>query len=411
MVAISREPSAACPAASSAALYYEGFHDTASGAGAANAVDKSPAASKSKSSDGSSSLFGRLQKSFDKTMQKTAKTLLGKDSSEEHTTAGLPSFSNEEEQLQWALNASLRDNGAKSVHTTVPLGSKVASSEAVVEQRPVSSSVSNETVAQKARDAAAESEKAELRRQLAESEGIIKGLTEQLDGVNMKLEKKTAQCKALEKALLAAQEALAVAERNTAQGEQQAEAEDFERQGTIAQLLARIAELEATLLQATHFATDFRETEQTSAPVAEDANEAPSSALPVSDVVEAALPESPLEESTSTGPVAFSPPPRGADTCTKEPAVTEPVVDLVQKLVSEGGEGSHAELSGEVVSKNVEESGPVLVDSAAAPPDQSVDTCGSGSASGQGSDELQAAADVKTVDKSDEAVLVPSVDS
>uniref|UniRef100_A0A7S4UF43 Uncharacterized protein n=1 Tax=Alexandrium monilatum TaxID=311494 RepID=A0A7S4UF43_9DINO len=298
LVSIAREPSAACAAASTSAQYLEG--NAASGT-----VSAAPPAAERKGSgsSGGGGFFGNLQKKMQKVVRSFESGIDGGSKPDPTPTTFdppkrlAPQLTAEEEQLQWALNASLeevsRQHGAPPAQEVEDPSSAPAA---------VNSAAGNDMQAAAARAArrlrAAEdrakraednlaalqaqssdvtrlpcaacemgrlccwqpAERAALKHQLEDNEGLIKGLTEQLDVVNGKLSKQLQRCTALEKALAAAQQA-AVAARTGEAGEAGFEAEEAEMEyrGTIAQLLARIAELEGTLLRATHFAPQVDE--------------------------------------------------------------------------------------------------------------------------------------------------------
>mmetsp|Transcript_47695 Transcript_47695/g.135604 ORF Transcript_47695/g.135604 Transcript_47695/m.135604 type:complete len:505 (-) Transcript_47695:44-1558(-) len=299
MVAISKEPSAACAAASETARYYDGLHESAStgaGGGSLSSQASAPEARKSES------FFGKLQKTMDKTMQKVERafqaptsTKPAPPSSREDPMAGM---SEEEEQLQWALSASLE----KSIHpatgsptsagaatrpppatASAPQFLAIASAPSALGQAPAAAAptasagdqlqaaamqaaqrlqaaeerakrAEQELEMAKASEAAAAAERDALRRQLTENEQLVSGLTQQLDAVHSQHEERERRCQALEQALLAARQAAAAKPRAVDEDDEAEIAELEEHQGTVAQLLSRIAELEATLMQATHFA-------------------------------------------------------------------------------------------------------------------------------------------------------------
>merc|ERR1712079_91650 len=114
-----------------------------------------------------------------------------------------------------------------------------------------------ELAASETREAAVVQERAMLQRQVSENESLIKRFSEQLDTVNKELEQRNKHNKKLEKMLLAAQEAGALAAKTA---DENANDDELDHTGTVAQLLSRIAQLEPTLLKATHFASDDKET-------------------------------------------------------------------------------------------------------------------------------------------------------
>lgn len=339
MVAIARESSSACAAASPAAresyneLEAMGPSRSDIGGGAVGPTKKDSGAS-------TGSFFGKIQNVMDSAVQKVDKMLTtSKPDPRLQQTApptpelqqgvptrpatqrgapgsapGAPSMSPEEEQLQWALSASLADaqgmppasgasklphnsgrpqmqfqdaaNIAPAVIMGRPPHEKVATGQPpsgmgprdsqsamgfagaqgaggqlqALEDRAVRAE--RELAAAQAREASAAAQRAQLQQQLRENETLIRGLTEQIDMANSQLDSKTSQCKALQDALAAAQHASAA---TAAAAVRDDEASESERQGTIAQLLTRIAELESTLLRATHFAPadDAQECETT----------------------------------------------------------------------------------------------------------------------------------------------------
>eukprot|EP00411_Alexandrium_monilatum_P105455 CAMPEP_0175785272 /NCGR_PEP_ID=MMETSP0097-20121207/79242_1 /TAXON_ID=311494 /ORGANISM="Alexandrium monilatum, Strain CCMP3105" /LENGTH=558 /DNA_ID=CAMNT_0017096177 /DNA_START=12 /DNA_END=1688 /DNA_ORIENTATION=- len=281
LVSIAREPSAACAAASTSAQYLEG--NAASGT-----VSAAPPAAERKGSgsSGGGGFFGNLQKKMQKVVRSFESGIDGGSKPDPTPTTFdppkrlAPQLTAEEEQLQWALNASLeevsRQHGAPpaqevedpssapaAVNSAAGNDMQAAAARAARRLRAAedrAKRAEDNLAALQARERAAAEERAALKHQLEDNEGLIKGLTEQLDVVNGKLSKQLQRCTALEKALAAAQQA-AVAARTGEAGEAGFEAEEAEMEyrGTIAQLLARIAELEGTLLRATHFAPQVDE--------------------------------------------------------------------------------------------------------------------------------------------------------
>jgi len=290
MVEISREPSAACAAASTAARHLEEVPGCSIQA-AAPATSEQP---RRAGEGGASGFLGKLQKTIDKTVQKVVKTIEGLDGSgasgsgtkplPPRALVGPPSeLTAEEEQLQWALDASLREaraqpsaqalnNGpsrqaslqeAPSVAATVPDPGdqlQAAAAEAARRLRAVEQHARRaeaDLAVAKEREASASSARAALERQLQDNERLIQGLTSELDLLHAQLSEKTTRCTALERALVVARNAAAVAAAE-AGGQQGSENEihDLENQGVIAQLLERIAQLESNMLRATHFAPE-----------------------------------------------------------------------------------------------------------------------------------------------------------
>lgn len=332
MVSISREPTAACAAASTTAQYYEGLQEA-------------PPPADTKKSDSSSGFFKSFQKTMNKTFQKVEKAfeqpapVKPAASTTARAEGGPPALSTEEEQLQWALNASLADSQHAVLTETIaeaerdvvvgedPALARATSAPtrgtlaAVVAPTRPSSTTPNELspgdqlqaaaaqaaqrlqtaeeraqraeaelAAVKQREAAAVVERDALRRQLGENERLVKGLTEQLDAVNRQRDQTAKNCKALELSLQAARAAEAQALLAQAADEldsQEHEEEKEDQQGMIMQLVARIAELEGQLMMGTHFAV----------PAGSEAKPAPS---PADEQLKAVL-EASLKEMESGG--------------------------------------------------------------------------------------------------------------
>jgi len=292
MVEISREPSAACAAASTAARHLEEVPGCSIQA-AAPATSEQP---RRAGEGGASGFLGKLQKTIDKTVQKVVKTIEGLDGSgasgsgtkplPPRALVGPPSeLTAEEEQLQWALDASLREaraqpsaqamnNGpsrqaspqeAPSAAATVSDPGdqlQAAAAEAARRLRAVEQHARRaeaDLAVAKEREASASSARAALERQLQDNERLIQGLTSELDLLHAQLSEKTTRCTALERALVVARNAaaaiVAAAEAGGQQGSEN-EIHDLENQGVIAQLLERIAQLESNMLRATHFAPE-----------------------------------------------------------------------------------------------------------------------------------------------------------
>jgi len=294
MVAVAREPKAACAAASATAMYYNDLsEDGRSKMPSQTAAPPSSSSSSEKrrqksTSDGaptsSGGFFGKLQKTFDTSMKKVDKTIssltqpkaVGSDAGSyiggaplAGKTALPPSSTttgSEEEQMQWALSASLLENqqppGSPTVAAAVvPQQSGNAGDQLQVAATQVAERlrVAEERAAQAerelegalAKEASAVAERGALRQQLDENEDLVASLTQQLDTVNSRLEERSRHCKAYESALVSARQAAAIV---TASKDQKGD--ELECHGAIAQLLCRIAELEATPLHATHFAPD-----------------------------------------------------------------------------------------------------------------------------------------------------------
>jgi len=285
MVAISREPSAACAAASTAARHLEEVPVCSIQAAAPATLEQPRRAGEG----GASGFLGKLQKTMDKTVQKVVKTIEGLDGSgasgsgtkplPPRALVGPPSeLTAEEEQLQWALDASLREaraqpsaqamnNGpsrqASPQAATVPDPGdqlQAAAAEAARRLRAVEQHARRaeaDLAVAKEREASASSARAALERQLQDNERLIQGLTSELDLLHAQLSEKTTRCTALERALVVARNAAAVAaaEAGDQQGSEN-EIHDLENQGVIAQLLERIAQLESNMLRATHFAPE-----------------------------------------------------------------------------------------------------------------------------------------------------------
>jgi len=285
MVEISREPSAACAAASTAARHLEEVPVCSIQAAAPATLEQPRRAGEG----GASGFLGKLQKTMDKTVQKVVKTIEGLDGSgasgsgtkplPPRALVGPPSeLTAEEEQLQWALDASLREaraqpsaqamnNGpsrqASPQAATVPDPGdqlQAAAAEAARRLRAVEQHARRaeaDLAVAKEREASASSARAALERQLQDNERLIQGLTSELDLLHAQLSEKTTRCTALERALVVARNAAAVAaaEAGDQQGSEN-EIHDLENQGVIAQLLERIAQLESNMLRATHFAPE-----------------------------------------------------------------------------------------------------------------------------------------------------------
>mmetsp|Transcript_50973 Transcript_50973/g.147966 ORF Transcript_50973/g.147966 Transcript_50973/m.147966 type:complete len:513 (-) Transcript_50973:127-1665(-) len=333
LVNIAREPSAACAAASPSAQFYEGLANP-TGAGSAAAGAAGAENRKASSSSKGGGFFGSLTKKMEKVVRSIES---GLDSGGKPAPAPAtfeppqrhaPALSAEEEQLQWALNASIEEE--KRQHTTptpgevdVPVNPapsadfnssagdqlQVVAAQAAQRLRAAeerAKRAEDALAAVQARERAATEERAQLKRQLEDNEGLIKGLTEQLDALNSKFSKQAQRCKSLEQALATAQRAAVAARDAAAEGGadgQGAEAEEaeMEHHGTIAQLLTRITELESTLMSATHFAPPIVEGEAEAEAVAAEAE---------GDVVKPAAPEAaqpaatPAEVGSPTGPDA-----------------------------------------------------------------------------------------------------------
>jgi len=298
MVGISREQSAACAAASPTAIYYSELQESVSGNSTAPSPGNQagPNQSTEKKSSSSSSFLGKLtktmggaRKSVEKTFEKTFENL-GNKPAEPAVTSGHkagPPLSDEDQQLQWALSASLAEAHGSTTQVAPVIKEQtaaadnddnranktsIASSNAGDQLQAAAAQAASrlqaaeeraaraerELLAAQAREAAMESEKNKLRNQLAENESLIKGLTEQLDTVNTRVAKESERCRVLEDSVRKAQEAATYAEL-TRQADSGDDDTQLEHQGTIAQLLARIAELESTLVHATHFAPQQNE--------------------------------------------------------------------------------------------------------------------------------------------------------
>lgn len=300
MVAISRERSAACAAASTAARHLE----EVPGSSVQATVPTTSEQPRRTGEGGAAGFLGKLQKTMDKSFQKVKKTIEGLDDSgasnggarplPPRATVGPPSeLTVEDQQLQWALDASLREAHAQNSTQTPQNDSRQPSSPAVssspgydhrrhlietladqlaegsagdqlqaaaaeaarrlraVEQHARRAEA--DLAAAKEREASAVSARAVLERQLQDNEALIQGLTSQLDNLHAQLSEKNTRVAALERALVVARDAAALAA--TEVGGQQG-MDDLENQGVIAQLLERIAQLESNMLRATHFAPE-----------------------------------------------------------------------------------------------------------------------------------------------------------
>lgn len=251
--------------------------DVAAGAPSSEALlndsQQTVAPSATKKSDSSSSFFKNMQKTMLQKVEKAfvgsapRKTPVASAAVQEAGTAvhdDQPQLPSEEEQLQWALDASMADSqhavlsGAiaeaekvspveSASSSTDPSAAAIDTSLSAADQLQAAateaarrleaaevraSSAEAELAAAKERVIAVVAERDALRIQLTEHECIIRGLTEQLEGVNGQRDK------AADK----------VHEDGSSQHQQ-------DQQRTITQMLARISELEGQLPQATHFGT------------------------------------------------------------------------------------------------------------------------------------------------------------
>jgi hypothetical protein len=239
MAAIARESTS--PSSSTAALL--GLQETLSLAG-------------TKMSDGSSSFFKNIQKTMDKTFQRVEKAFVFVARKPQQEVP--PVLSPEEEQLQWALDASMAD----SHHAFLSVAAaKVEGTAHVLPQQEIASSSSSpssmtagdelcaaaqeavqqlESMEERAccaetalavvreQEATAVAECDVLRHQLAESEFFIQGLAEQFDRASRKSVGTATACNAPKEA--------------EASGK-----DEQDNQGIIMQLQSRIAELEGQL--------------------------------------------------------------------------------------------------------------------------------------------------------------------
>lgn len=250
-VAITRAPSGACAAASPTAVYYEGLQAAASApTTSVSAASHSEGQASRRQGDGVSSFFGKLQKTVektvDRTMQKVERAFQAQASPPvaDKAAAQQRAMTLEEEQLQWALNASLSERQPASSSPAPGEAAEAAQRLEAAEARAWRAE--RELGEARAREARVERERDAVRRQLADNERLLSSLTAQLDACNAQREEQERRRAGLESALVLAEQQ---EEQDRAQGE------DFEQQGTVAQLLARVAELEASLLKATHFAS------------------------------------------------------------------------------------------------------------------------------------------------------------
>eukprot|EP00747_Dinoflagellata_sp_TGD_P207458 gnl/TRDRNA2_/TRDRNA2_81031_c0_seq1.p1 gnl/TRDRNA2_/TRDRNA2_81031_c0~~gnl/TRDRNA2_/TRDRNA2_81031_c0_seq1.p1 ORF type:complete len:508 (-),score=113.59 gnl/TRDRNA2_/TRDRNA2_81031_c0_seq1:199-1722(-) len=283
MVQISREQSAACAAVASTVRdmqqpVLQGNTLSPTPGSDPPPMTRQPNLSKSwdvsseasKTSKSSTSFFGKLQKTMDSTMQKVDSTiskLVGEgqqpDSAapKKATTVQNPEASSqmtlEEQQLQWALDASLKESqGLPTVPVGQPAGSQasqgagaqVAQQRQVAEDRAGRAEIELQKV--RASEAKLAAEKSLLQKQLADQAELVQALTAQLDSLEAKLEEKTKRCATLESALTETNHALQIARS------EQAARSDDDHQDTFNALCTRISELEATLMRATHFAPD-----------------------------------------------------------------------------------------------------------------------------------------------------------
>lgn len=265
IVAIARDTSAACAAASSVAQSqaYSDALDTP-----ASATSSNPGGGTAAGGGGGGGFFGKLQKNMDKAMAKVNKTIENLTTDKDMPQKGDPSTSTrqgldlsaEEEQLQWALNASLAEAkpAAAADDALVSAGSQpqvVAAQHMhrLQEAELRADRAENALAVAQAQEAAAVAERADLRRQLQENEVMINCLTEKLDAVNAELDRQAMYCQTLEASLATAQDASARAGELSRSRQTGLNYEDeFERQGAIQQLLAKAEELEGQLVRATH---------------------------------------------------------------------------------------------------------------------------------------------------------------
>eukprot|EP00927_Polykrikos_kofoidii_P067244 TRINITY_DN62759_c0_g1_i1.p1 TRINITY_DN62759_c0_g1~~TRINITY_DN62759_c0_g1_i1.p1 ORF type:complete len:624 (-),score=135.51 TRINITY_DN62759_c0_g1_i1:228-1922(-) len=332
MVAISREGSAACAAASPTALYYTNLQHppgskephVASSVTTQTVAEKKP--------QGVTGFFGKWQKAMDKSIQKVEKTFesfaggmhaqeTSGPTSKEASRAGaqpVVALNSEEEQLQWALRASMAtQQGAAMPNETVQ--SKAAQGAAAQDATQMAQRLqAAESRAERAErdlekaqamEATAVAERETLRSQLKDNEQLVRGLTQQLDVVNAQIEEQRQQCQAFETALHRAQESAAAAAARQGASEERVEEAELDQQGTISQLLARIAELEATLLCATQFAQPEVETNpsQDEAAAAEADRSTKSSRLADAKTQEAEAPLAQDVETKCSAPNRFEP--------------------------------------------------------------------------------------------------------
>eukprot|EP00931_Biecheleriopsis_adriatica_P108799 TRINITY_DN83086_c0_g1_i1.p1 TRINITY_DN83086_c0_g1~~TRINITY_DN83086_c0_g1_i1.p1 ORF type:complete len:319 (-),score=93.11 TRINITY_DN83086_c0_g1_i1:169-1125(-) len=264
-VAISRELSAACAAASPTALYYESLQ-----AGHAPSAAKE-SAKESKKSEGSSSsggFFGKLQRQAEKTLQKVEQSFFfDAPSASQSSSAPAPEMpvgrpGTEKEQVQWALLASQgrgKASGAPKTSATKEAPAASATKAPAVDPQADARLRAAEERAGRAeqllnsamaREAMSASERLSLRQQLDETQELVNGLTHQLDSVQAEVQVQRLRCEALERELAASQE-----ERRKAATSQSAlDAEQTGSAETVSRLLARIVELEATLQRSRDFA-------------------------------------------------------------------------------------------------------------------------------------------------------------
>jgi len=274
-VAIAREVSAACAAATPREL-------AEARAGSAPEPKQQVEAVSDKGSDKGGSgggFFAKLQKTMDKTMQKVEKLAGGSAvadgptrrpesrempgaATQQHSAAPTPSFSSEDEQIQWALRASLLEEESRKVvdaDKTATVSSKAAANgrgaDNVASQAAQRGNASVQTMASQAahllqaaelRAARAEralvqaqaqegrtnNERSALKEQLEENESLISGLTSQLDVTNARIEASEEQHKVVE---------ASIAE------DMPDDDDNSESEAEVAQLLERIAKLEGLL--------------------------------------------------------------------------------------------------------------------------------------------------------------------
>jgi len=278
-VAISRQPTAACAAASTTALQYEWLQFSPSTQGAQ--------ASTRRSDEGSGYGFlGKLQKHVDKTMQKVEKAFsVGPPPNFQETAALQPRDarpaaaaqasksatldvdSEEDAQMQWALSASLAESSQTQTDAAksgpVPCGANDAMdvSAAAPAAAPIGGNGSDDAppellrklrkaerralqaeeqvVEAREREAAADAYRNALQAQLLENERLCADLASRLDVANVAREEQKARCASLKHALAVANAGPTVSDLTKAEA---GTGHDANSEGTTAAPLHRPAE-------------------------------------------------------------------------------------------------------------------------------------------------------------------------
>jgi len=262
-VAIARDQTAACAAASPQALYYEGPSSWPAQESSSSSAGASSQRETKKTEASGGGFFGKLQSHMDKALQKVEQAFImesppggGVDKPEMPT--GTPGT--EEGAVQWALSQSSksqqgsrgsskapsglqpgrqfeadRDEGYPSASSGLSAGAtarlKAAEDRAARAEQLVNSAMQREALSAK--------ERVSLREQLDEAEELVKGLTQQLDGLQLELQQERRRCKALENELQQVRAKEISYTDSPTQRENQ--------KGNMSQLTARINELEAAV--------------------------------------------------------------------------------------------------------------------------------------------------------------------